>query len=155
MHAVVASHVPQGGDLMSPATSTDPLVEALATRMRRMDLMAWQRIASWAERFEMSFEHLRVLLALRIEDGATAASELAELAGLSLHAAYPAVSDLRGRGYLREERRRYALTAHGQDLMAALDAAHCKRIETYVDRLDPNERRRLDEAFGIADGFTR
>jgi DNA-binding MarR family transcriptional regulator len=122
----------------------------LATRLRRLDLEGWQRIASWAEQFELSFENLRVLLALTMEDGPTAVTELADLSGLSLQAAYPAISDLRRRGYLREDRRRYALTEQGQDLVATLDAAHRDGIQAYVDHLDPKERRRLDEAFGIA-----
>ena len=134
---------------MTPvATSTDPLVEALAARLRRMDLMGWQRIASWAEQFELPFENLRLLLALTVEDGPAAVSELAHLGGLSLHAAYPAIHDLRCRGYVREERRRYALTEHGQDLIATLDSAHLEGIQAYVDDLDPQERRRLEEAFG-------
>jgi DNA-binding MarR family transcriptional regulator len=136
--------------MMAPATSTDPLVEALATLLRRMDLVAWQRIARWAERRELPFEDLRLLLALEIEDGPAAVGELADLAGLSLHAAYLAVHDLRDRGYLREERRRHALTEHGQDLMAGLRAAHGEGIQAYVDDLDPDERQRLDEAFSIA-----
>ena len=136
--------------MTSAATSTDPLVDALATRLRRMDLVSWQRIASWAEQLELSFENLRVLLALKIEDGPAAASELAEISGLSLHAVYPAIGDLRRRGFLREERRRYALTEHGQDLTATLDAAHRAGIQAYVDDLDPDERRRIDEAFEIA-----
>jgi DNA-binding MarR family transcriptional regulator len=134
----------------APATSTDPLVEAFAARMRRMDLVAWQRIAAWAERAELSLENLRLLLALEIADGPAAVSELADLAGLSLRAAYPAVHDLRDRGYLREEQRRYALTEHGNDLMAGLNAAHRVGIQAYVDQLDPSERRRLDEAFEVA-----
>jgi DNA-binding MarR family transcriptional regulator len=137
-------------EMTSPVTSTDPLVEALATRARRMDLLGWQRIASWAEQFELSFENLRVLLAMRIENGPTAVNELAELSGLSLHAAYPATQNLRGRGYLHEERRRYVLTEHGQDLIATLDAAHRDGIRAYVDDLAPEERQRLDEAFGTA-----
>jgi DNA-binding MarR family transcriptional regulator len=131
------------------ATSTDPLVEVLATRMRRMDLVAWQRIVSWAERSRLSFEALRVLLAIKVCDGPASVSELADLAGLSLHAAYPAVGGLRASGYLLEEQRRYILTEHGQDLTAELDAAHRDGIQAYVDALDPTERRRLDEAFGI------
>jgi DNA-binding MarR family transcriptional regulator len=136
--------------MTSPATSTDPLVEVLATRLRRMDLVGWQRIASWAEQYELSFENLRILLALTIEDDPKAVTELAALAGLSLHAAYPVIHDLRRRGYLREERRRYTLTEQGRDLVAALDGAHRDGIEAYVNELDPSERRRLDEAFGIA-----
>ena len=50
--------------MITPMTSTDPLVEALATRLRRIDLVAWQRIATWAEQSELSFEDLRLLLAL-------------------------------------------------------------------------------------------
>src|SRR4051812_22063554 len=134
--------------MTSTATSTDPAVEALATRLRRMDLIGWRRIALWAEQFELSFENLRVLLALTSDDGPSAVSELAGLGGLSLRAAYPAVDDLRCRGYVREERRRYALTEQGQDLIATLDAAHLEGIQAYVDDLDPKERRRLEEAFG-------
>jgi DNA-binding MarR family transcriptional regulator len=115
-----------------------------------MDLVGWQRIAAWAEQSGLSFEDLRLLLALEIEDGPAAVGELADLGGLSLHAAYPAIHDLRRRGYLREEGRRYTLTEHGQDLITTLDAAHRDGIQAYVDDLDRDERRRLDEAFGIA-----
>jgi DNA-binding MarR family transcriptional regulator len=133
-----------------PTPPTDPLVEAITTRLRRVDLVAWQRIAAWAEKLELSFEDLRLLLALRIEDGPIEVSALADLAGLPLDAAYPAIHSLRGRGYLREERRRYTLSEQGQELVAGLDAAHREGIEAYVDHLDPHERRRLEEAFGIA-----
>jgi DNA-binding MarR family transcriptional regulator len=130
----------------------DPLVEVLSTRLSRMDLMAWQRITSWAEQHGLSFEELRVLLALRIQDGPAGARELAELAGLSLQVAYPAIHSLRSAGYLSEEGRRYMLNERGQDLIAALGAAHREGIQAYVDQLDPDERRRLDEAFGTARG---
>jgi DNA-binding MarR family transcriptional regulator len=134
---------------MRPTPPTDPLVEALATRLLRVDLVAWQRIAVWAERLELSFEDLRLLLALKLEGGRTSVSKLADLAGLSLDAAYPAIHDLRGRGYLREERRQYTFSEQGQELVATLDAAHCEGIQAYVDHLDPHERRRLEEAFGL------
>ena len=132
-------------------TSTDPLVEALATRLRRMDLVGWQRIASWAEESELSFEDLRFLLALavKMDDGPVAITELAELAGFSLDRTYPATHRLRGRGYLREERRQYSLSPQGQELVAKLDAAHREGIQAYVDQLSPDESRRLDAAFGI------
>jgi DNA-binding MarR family transcriptional regulator len=130
--------------------STDPLVEALATRLNRVDLVGWQRIARWAERFELSFEDLRLLLAVKMHDGPTGVSELADHAGLSLDAAYPAIHELRGRGYLREERRQYTFSDQGQELAATLDAAHREGIQAYVDDLDPLERRRFDEAFEIA-----
>jgi len=134
-----------------PTPPTDPLVEALDTRLHRVDLVAWQRIAAWAERRELSFEDLRLLLALKVEDGPTGVSELADLAGLSLDAAYPAIHSLRGRGYLREERKgQYSFSEQGQELVANLDTAHREGVRAYVDHLDPDEQRRLDEAFGIA-----
>jgi DNA-binding MarR family transcriptional regulator len=133
------------------AASTDPLVEALATRLHRVDLVGWQRIAAWAEKLELSFEDLRLLLALKMEDGPTGVSELAHLAGLSLDAAYPAIHGLRGRGYLREERRRYSFSEQGRELVANLDAAHREGIQAYVDQLDPHEHRRFEEAFGFRD----
>ena len=138
--------------MITPMTSTDPLVEVLATRLRRMDLVAWQRIATWAEESELSFEDLRLLLALafKIDDGPATVSELADLAGFSLDVAYPAIHSLRGRGYLLEERRRYSLSPQGQELVAGFDAAHREGIQAYVDQLDPDEIRRLDAAFGIA-----
>jgi DNA-binding MarR family transcriptional regulator len=138
--------------MITPTTSTDPLVEALATRLRLMDLVGWQRIATWAEQSELSFEDLRLLLALavKMDDGPAAISELADLAGFSLDLAYPATHRLRGRGYLREERRQYSLSEQGQELIARLDAAHREGIQAYIDQLSPDERRQLEAAFGIA-----
>ena len=138
--------------MITPMTSTDPLVEALATRLRLMDLIGWQRIATWAKQSELSFEDLRLLLALALktDDGPAAVSELGELAGFSLDVAYPATHSLRRRGYLREERRQYSLSEEGQELVARLDAAHREGIQAYVDQLDPDERRQLEAAFGIA-----
>jgi hypothetical protein len=138
--------------MITTTTSTDPLVEAIATRLRLMDLVGWQRIATWAEQSELSFEDLRLLLALavKIDDGPVPISELADLAGFSLDVAYPTTHRLRGRGYLLEERRQYTLSQEGQKLVAMLDAAHREGIQAYVQQLDPDERRQLDAAFGIA-----
>jgi DNA-binding MarR family transcriptional regulator len=130
-------------------TPTDPLVEALAARLHRADLVAWQRIAAWAEGRELSFEDLRLLLALMTEDGPAGVSELAGLAGLPLDTAYPAIHALRGRGYLLEDRRQYSLSDDGQELVAALEAAHHEGIQAYVDDMDPDERRQIEEALGI------
>jgi hypothetical protein len=126
-------------------TSTDPLVEALAARLRLIDLVAWQRIAAWAEQSELSFEDLRLLLALaqKIDDAPAAISELAGLAGFTLDVAYPATHSLRGRGYVREERRHYALSEQGRELVGMFDAAHREGIQAYVDSLDREERGRL------------
>jgi DNA-binding MarR family transcriptional regulator len=128
-------------------------VEVLATRLRQMDLVGWQRIATWAEESEMSFEDLRLLLALalKVDDGPTPVSELAELAGFSLDVAYPAIHGLRRRGYLHEERRQYSLSEEGQELVARLDAAHREGIQAYVDTLDRDERQRLHKAFAISE----
>jgi DNA-binding MarR family transcriptional regulator len=136
-------------DPITPAAPTDPLVEALATRLRVLDLVGWRRIATLAQEFELSFEHLRLLLALavKVDDGPTATSELAQLAGLPLDVAYPATHRLRGRGYLREEHRKFALTEKGQELVASLDAAHREGIQAYVDQLDPEERELLRKVF--------
>jgi DNA-binding MarR family transcriptional regulator len=138
--------------MIAPTTSTDPLVETIATRLRVMDLVAWQGIAAWAEESELSFEDLRLLLALAVkaEDGPTAISELAELAGLPLDVAYPAIHRLRGRGYLVEEGRRYSLSKEGEQLVAKLDAAHRQGIQAYVDQMSPEERGQLESAFGMA-----
>ncbi len=139
--------------MITPTTSTDPLVEALATRLRLLDLVGWQRIATWAEQSELSFEDLRLLLALlfKMGDGPAAVSELADLAGLSPDVAYPATHRLRGRGYLREEGRRYTLSQQGQELVSRLDAAHREGIQAYVNQLDRDERQRLCKAFATSD----
>jgi DNA-binding MarR family transcriptional regulator len=130
-------------------TSPDPLVEALAARLRLVDLVAWQRIATLAEQSDLSFEDLRLLLALalKVDDGPAAVSELADLAGFSLDVAYPATRGLRERGYVREERRRYSLSQQGLALVATLDAAHRDGIQAYVDTLGREERGRLLDAF--------
>jgi DNA-binding MarR family transcriptional regulator len=137
--------------MITSTTSTDPLVEALARRLRVLDLVGWQRIAKWAEQSELSFRDLRLLLALALkaDDGPAAISELGELAGFPLDVAYPATRSLRRRGYLREERRHYSLSEKGQELAARLDAAHNEGIQAYVDQLSPDESRQLDAAFGI------
>ena len=137
--------------MIAPMTSTDPLVEVLATRLRVLDLLGWQGIAAWAEESELSFEDLRLLLALavKMEDGSAPISELAELAGFPLEVAYPATHRLRGRGYLQEEGRQYSLTEEGRELVAQLDAVHRKGIGAYVEQLDPDDRQRLEAAFGM------
>jgi DNA-binding MarR family transcriptional regulator len=137
--------------MITPTTSTDPLVEALATRLRRIDLVGWQRVATWAEQSELSFEDLRLLLALalKIDDGPASVTELADLAGLSLGVAYPATHRLRGRGYLFEERRQYSLSEQGQELVAMLDRARREGIQAYVDELDGEERQRISKALAI------
>jgi DNA-binding MarR family transcriptional regulator len=138
--------------MITPTTPTDPLVEALAARLRLIDLVGWQGIATWAEQAELSFEDLRLLLALavKMDDGPSAVSELAGLAGFPLDVAYPAIHRLRGRGYLREEGRHYSLSEQGRELVAGLDATHRQGIRAYVDQLDPDERRQLEAAFRIA-----
>jgi DNA-binding MarR family transcriptional regulator len=137
--------------MISPMTSTDPLVDTLATRLRLIDLVAWQRIATWAEESELSFEDLRLLLALawKVDDGPASVSELADLAGFPLDVAYPATHSLRRRGYLCEERRQYALSQQGRELFARLDAAHREGIQAYVDTLNSKEYQRLCDAFAI------
>ena len=138
--------------MIIPTTSNDSLVDALAARLRVMDLVAWQRIAKWAEQSEFSFEDLRMLLALavKVDDGPTAVSELADLAGFSLEVAYPATHRLLRRGYLREEGRQFSLSPQGQDLVGKLDAIHREGIGAYVDQLTPDDRRQLEAALGIA-----
>jgi hypothetical protein len=126
-------------------------VEVLATRMRRMDLVGWQRVVRWAEESELSFEDLRLLLAFAVkaDDGPVAISELAEIAGFPLDVAFPATHTLRGRGYVTEEGRLYSLSRQGQDLVATLDGARREGIRAYVDQLDPDDRRQLEAAFGF------
>jgi DNA-binding MarR family transcriptional regulator len=121
--------------------ATDPLVEALAIR-----LAADRRVGGEARALVRG---LRLLLALKLEDGPTGVGELANLGGLSLDAAYPAIHRLRGRGYLHEDQRRYSLSELGQELVATLDAAHRQGIQAYVDQVNSAERRQLEAAFGI------
>lgn len=127
-------------------TSTDLLVEVLTTRLRRADLIGWAQITARAEELHLSFEDLRVLLALSSADGASSVSDLAGVSGLPLDAAFPAVHQLRGRGYLHEDRRQYSLSDEGRELVAILDAAHREGIQAYVDGLDARERQSLDDA---------
>ena len=135
--------------MITRMTSTDPLVEVLAARLRLIDLVGWQRIATWAEQSGLSFEDLRLLLAFafKIDDGPAQPSEVAELAGFPLDVAYPAINRLWRRGYLTEERRRFSLTQQGEELVAELDAARREGIQAYVDTLDPEERGRLTSVF--------
>jgi DNA-binding MarR family transcriptional regulator len=139
--------------MSTPMASADPLVDALATRLRVADVVAWQRLATWAEESELSFEDLRLLLALafKMDDGPASVSELADLAGFPLDVAYPATHRLRGRGYLHEERRHYSLSDQGRELVALLNTAHREGIQAYVDQLDPEEQQRLRQALAITE----
>jgi DNA-binding MarR family transcriptional regulator len=133
----------------SSPSSTEPLVEALATRLHKADLTAWAQITARAEQLGLSFEDLRLLLALSVRDGLSSASDLARISGFSLDAAYPAIHHLRIRGYVREEGRRYSLSEDGRWLVALLDAAHREGIQEYVDGLGARERKWLEEALGM------
>ena len=138
--------------MITPTTSTDALVDELANRLRVMDLVGWQRITTWAEESGLSFEDLRLLLALALKanDGSPVPiSELAEVAGFSLDVAYPATHSLRRRGYVMEDSRHYSLSEKGMELVAKLDAAHREGIKAYVDRMDPKDLQWLQEAVGI------
>jgi len=128
------------------AMSTEDLAEALVTRLRHVDLVAWAHITARAEELGLSFEHLRLLLALTTRDGASSVSDLARISALPLEATYPELHDLRRRGYLHEERRRYSLTEEGHELIAIMDAAHRQGIQAYVEGLDASEREWLDQA---------
>jgi DNA-binding MarR family transcriptional regulator len=137
--------------MTTPTNSTDPLVEALDTRLRLVDLVAWQQIATWAEESELSFEDLRLVLALAFkrDDAPVPVSELADLAGFPLEVAYPVIHRLWGRGFLHEERRQYSLSRQGQELVATLDTAYREGVQAYVDQLDRDERQLLNKAFAI------
>ena len=132
--------------------STEPLVDALATRLCCVDLVGWAGITMRAEELALSFEDLRLLLALSTRSGSSSVSELARISGLSLQAAYPAVSRLRGRKYLCEERRRYLLREEGREVLAILDAAHREGVQAYVNGLDARDREWLDEAIRMSSG---
>ena len=130
-------------------SSTESLVDALTQRLRYADLVGWAQITARAEERGLSLEDLRLLLALTHMNGPCSVKELAGTSGLSLDAAYPAMHHLRGRGYLREERRRYSLSEDGRELVAILEAAHRDGVQAYVDGLDPGERQRIDEALRL------
>jgi DNA-binding MarR family transcriptional regulator len=132
--------------------STEPLVDALATRLRCVDLVSWAEITMRAEELALSFEDLRLLLALGARSGSSSVSELARISGLSLEAAYPAVSRLRRRSYLCEERRRFSLREEGRKVLAIVDEAHREGIQAYVDGLDAGDREWLDEALRMSSG---
>ena len=102
--------------LPAKGPSNESLVDALTTRLRYVDLVGWTQITARAEELGLSFEDLRLLLAITTRKGPSSVSELARLSGLPLAPAYPAIHILRRHGYLREERRRYSLTAAGQEL---------------------------------------
>ena len=137
--------------MIIPMTSTDPLVDVLATRLRRLDLIGWQQVTTWAEESELSFEDLRLLLALALkaDEGPTPVTELAELAGFSLDVGYPAIHGLRRRGYLHEERRLYSLSEEGRELIKKLEDARREGIRAYLEALDPDEQQRLRDALVV------
>ena len=114
--------------------------------MRSVDLIGWAQITARAEKLGLSFEDLRLLLALASRDGPSRVSDLARISGFSHDAAYPAVHARRARGYLLDERRQSPLSDDGRELIGTLDAAHREGIQAYVDGLDVSERKWLGEA---------
>ena len=132
--------------------TTEPLVHALATRLRRADLIGWAQITARAEELGLNLEDLRLLLALTTTTDLSSMRDLARVSGLSLDAAYPAIHHLHGRGYVREDRRQYSLSEEGWELVAILDTAHLEGVRAYVDQLDPRERQALSDAFRDQDG---
>jgi hypothetical protein len=71
---------------LEPPTSTESLVEALAARLHMVDLIGWAQITARAEKLGLSFEDLRLLLALTTREGPSSVSDLARISGFSLDA---------------------------------------------------------------------
>jgi DNA-binding MarR family transcriptional regulator len=130
--------------------STDRLVEALATRLRRVDLVGWAQIVRWSEENGLALETVRLAIAFAAAEDESDAGALAELSGFSLNGVYPALHRFIDLGYAREVRRRYSLTDAGRDLVAAIDVAHLAGIRRYVEELPAAERDELQVALGVS-----
>lgn len=130
--------------------ASDRLIGELETRLREVELVVGMRVmSSWADARQLSLEQARMLLVLATsKDGCTAA-ELAELSGIDVTNAYPALGQLRERGLVREDQRRYRLTDRGEESLASLNEARREGILAYVARLAEDDRRNLEAAFGV------
>jgi len=133
-----------------PGSPSDRLAEAFEARLREVELVVGARItASWAAGAGLSLEDARLLLVMATTSAPTSAAELAELAGLSIDAVYPALGRLGERGEIREHERRYVLTDAGKESIAGLDAGRREGIAAYLSGLTPEDRRLLASGLGL------
>ena len=130
------------------------LIDEFEARLREVELVVGMRVmASWADARHLSLEQARVLLVLTTSSGGSSAANIAELGGLDIADAYPAIGQLKDEGLIREAQKScYLLTDRGEESVASLNAARREGIVAYIVRLGDDERRSLEVAFGLEPG---
>ena len=121
------------------------LVDALADRLEQFELHTAGHLLRWIHAADLTFAEMRVFLTLADGEARTG-GELAEVAGLDVELAYPALHKLEARGWLAENERMHSLGEAGRDQLGELAAIRRAAVGDFVASLPAGERRSLAAA---------
>ena len=121
------------------------LVDALADRLEQFELHTAGHLLRWIHAADLTFAEMRVFLTLADGEARTG-GELAEVAGLDVEFAYPALHKLEARGWLAENERMHSLGEAGRDQLGELAAIRRAAVGDFVASLPAGERRSLAAA---------
>jgi DNA-binding MarR family transcriptional regulator len=127
---------------------TDPLVDALAARLDRLERFAAEGVVGWMQEAGLSLAEVRVLLVLA-EEQSLGGGDLAERTGMTVDAAYTTMEQLEARGWLGQEHRRHHLTETGHETVRTLTATRHRAVEHFVKSLSPGDRAQIAAALGL------
>ena len=121
------------------------LVEALTDRLAQFEVHTAGHLLRWIHAADLTFAELRVFLTL-VDGEPHSGGELAEVAGLDVEMAYPALHKLEARGWLAEDERMHSLGEAGRDQLGELTAIRRATVGDFVASLPTGERRSLAAA---------
>ena len=107
---------------------------------------------------QLTFLELRILVALGEAGESLAIGELADLTSASVGQSGQACQGLRGRGLIeradggRGPERSVRISSQGRRLLGSLRAHRQAAVESFISRLNPSERLRLDGAAHLLGG---
>jgi hypothetical protein len=128
--------------------SEDPLADALAHRLERVERYVARETLAWIEEVDLPLPELRLVVAMG-DWSSTDPAGLAKDAGLSVDAAHEGINELRTRGLVKEgEHRQQHLTESGQAVVDAFKAIRRSGIARFVADLPQDDRDRLATALG-------
>ena len=130
---------------MSSDPSHGELLDALTARLERFQLHTSGHLLRWVQGADLTFAEMRVFLALADGQARTGA-ELAELAGLEVEMAYPALHKLEARGWLCEAERRHSIHGPGLEQLEELATIRRAAVGEFVASLPTDERQSLTAA---------
>jgi DNA-binding MarR family transcriptional regulator len=142
--------------MQTTATSAERLTNELLGFMAYLGKTTQGGVFQVAGELELTLSQLRALYVLTYCDHAPALTELATHVGLSVAATGRVVdalvrADLVSRREDETDRRvkRLALTPHGEETLARIDAARREGVRQFVDLLDVDAREQFSRALAL------